>query len=499
FVTLEKGCGEEGSFTSTPPAADMSICTSGSISLTYGADDGCTSDQVSATFSWTQGDAVKLEAPAAFEDCAFETQAELDAAFSTWLAGFKTLNNGCNATAFFVGGTPTAPDLVGGGTVNATYRIDDGCTDDEVSSSFTIYPNPTPSLNTSLVCEGDIATFTATPTGYDNYEFFLDANTNGVLDEGESLASGTSNIYSGVFTNGDVIGVLVTDANGCTAIDTATALTEACCFDETGYAYDGGGNMPFCGNIKSNNWGWSNGPYSYIGLDETLPLYAGASDCDITKGVIAGYVSLSYDSNTEEIVVVYQIQDTELEYFKLLNVQVYIGCDDLPRFAGSPGQYPYKDTTIFTETTAEIRVPLSDLEGKGQNFCPTGFWVIAHADVDVCEGERSEPIASSILKSSEENLSISSQSVLEEASFSVAPVPFKDQVSVRYDFEYTSDVKIQFFDLNGSLLRTYTDKQVSKGDETQINVDFALRANTVYIMRIETDRDAFSKNIMSGN
>ncbi|WP_345012328.1 hypothetical protein, partial [Christiangramia aestuarii] len=42
FVTLEKGCGEEGSFTSTPPAADMSICTSGSISLTYGADDGCT-------------------------------------------------------------------------------------------------------------------------------------------------------------------------------------------------------------------------------------------------------------------------------------------------------------------------------------------------------------------------------------------------------------------------------------------------------------------------
>ena len=94
---------------------------------------------------------------------------------------------------------------------------------------------------------------------------------------------------------------------------------------------------------------------------------------------------------------------------------------------------------------------------------------------------------------------LKSSITVEEPSFSVAPVPFTDQVTVRYDFDYTSDVKIQFFDLNGSLLRTYSDKQVSNGDETQINIDFALRSNTVYIMRIETDRDSFSKNIMSGN
>ncbi|WP_208012735.1 hypothetical protein, partial [Christiangramia sabulilitoris] len=86
-----------------------------------------------------------------------------------------------------------------------------------------------------------------------------------------------------------------------------------------------------------------------------------------------------------------------------------------------------------------------------------------------------------------------------EQGFSVAPVPFTDQVTVRYEFEYTSDVKIQFFDLNGSLLRTYADKQVTSGDETQINIDFALKANQVYIIRVETDRDAFSKNVMSGN
>ncbi|MBT8295430.1 MAG: hypothetical protein KJO51_03360, partial [Gramella sp.] len=86
-----------------------------------------------------------------------------------------------------------------------------------------------------------------------------------------------------------------------------------------------------------------------------------------------------------------------------------------------------------------------------------------------------------------------------EQGFSVAPVPFNDQLSLRYEFDYTSDVKIQFFDLNGSLLRTYADKQVTNGDETQINIDFALKANQVYIMRVETDRDSFSKQVMSGN
>ena len=96
-----------------------------------------------------------------------------------------------------------------------------------------------------------------------------------------------------------------------------------------------------------------------------------------------------------------------------------------------------------------------------------------------------------------ESESLSSETV--ENGFNVAPVPFTDQVTLRYEFDYTSNVKIQFFDLNGSLLRTYKDKQVTNGDETQINLDFALKANTAYIIRVETDRDSFSKTVMSGN
>ncbi|WP_162431142.1 hypothetical protein, partial [Christiangramia aestuarii] len=130
-VTLEKGCGEEGSFTSTPPAADMSICTSGSISLTYGADDGCTSDQVNATFSWTQGDAVDVAGPAdvSQEACFYADDATLQSAYSAWLAEFVTLEKGCGEEGSFTS-TPPAADMsiCTSGSISLTYGADDGCT-----------------------------------------------------------------------------------------------------------------------------------------------------------------------------------------------------------------------------------------------------------------------------------------------------------------------------------------------------------------------------------
>ena len=83
FQTLENGCGNDGDFTTTPPAADMSICTSGSITLTYSADDGCTSDSHTSTFSWTQGLQVDEDGPADDETlaCAYADDAALQGAY----------------------------------------------------------------------------------------------------------------------------------------------------------------------------------------------------------------------------------------------------------------------------------------------------------------------------------------------------------------------------------------------------------------------------------
>ncbi|MFD1096222.1 SprB repeat-containing protein, partial [Salegentibacter chungangensis] len=96
--------------------------------------------------------------------------------------------------------------------------------------------------------------------------------------------------------------------------------------------------------------------------------------------------------------------------------------------------------------------------------------------------------------------SFTTSSSLEEVSgFGVAPVPFKETLSVYYEFDYMSDVRIEFFDLSGHLLRTYTDQKVTKGDQTQLNIDFALKANQVYIIRVITDRESFSESVISAN
>ncbi len=78
-------------------------------------------------------------------------------------------------------------------------------------------------LDDGSVCADANLTFTATPAGATSYEFFLDSNTNGVLDPGETLQLGTSDTYtSSTLNENDEMGVLVTDANGCTDISLNT-------------------------------------------------------------------------------------------------------------------------------------------------------------------------------------------------------------------------------------------------------------------------------------
>ncbi len=85
-------------------------------------------------------------------------------------------------------------------------------------------------------------------------------------------------------------------------------------------------------------------------------------------------------------------------------------------------------------------------------------------------------------------------------SFNASPVPFNDRITIQYDFEYNSNkIEIQVYDFNGRLLRTYHDKKVAKGDTKELNIDFAMKANQVYILRIVTDREVISKTVISSS
>ena len=82
-------------------------------------------------------------------------------------------------------------------------------------------------------------------------------------------------------------------------------------------------------------------------------------------------------------------------------------------------------------------------------------------------------------------------------SFSAYPVPFRESLNIQYDFDYSSPATIQMFDTQGRLLRTYKEANAFKGKVTTINIDFRTRASQVYIVKVTTDREVFTKKIIS--
>ncbi len=84
-----------------------------------------------------------------------------------------------------------------------------------------------------------------------------------------------------------------------------------------------------------------------------------------------------------------------------------------------------------------------------------------------------------------------------EPMFSAYPIPFRENINIGYKFDYTTDVTIQIFNLNGQLLKTYTEKAVDARTISTLDIDFERRASQVYIVRMITDREVFTKKIIS--
>ncbi|MGM1056391.1 MAG: T9SS type A sorting domain-containing protein, partial [Bacteroidota bacterium] len=286
----------------------------------------------------------------------------------------------------------------------------------------------------------------------------------------------------------------------------------------------------------SNRWGWTN---EFTGANgsfkDTMILYAGAGQCeDTSKGVEAGKVYISYDETTESVIVKY---DMTASGYVMSSAHLYVGCDPYPvKRKGkttvptvAPGQYPFSSSSTGYFDKFE---PDPIYVGSGT------FYIIAHADV--CTSKNNENLeyypqltsngevqyfsarknttlsyvcgdvktVGSAAKSSEETISKQSSviEVQEEGlisdspvvnSFSVSPVPFRESLSVKYDFDYESPATIQMFDMQGRLLSTYNEANAFKGKVTTINIDFRTRASQIYIVRVTTDRESFSKQIIS--
>ncbi|WP_413998939.1 hypothetical protein ACMDB5_14300 [Flavobacterium sp. W1B] len=83
------------------------------------------------------------------------------------------------------------------------------------------------------------------------------------------------------------------------------------------------------------------------------------------------------------------------------------------------------------------------------------------------------------------------------AGFTASPVPFKGQLNIRYNFDYVSDVKIEVFNSNGSLVYSKLDSNSYLNKEIALNLNVNRGQEQVFIVKLTTNRGSSTKKVMS--
>jgi hypothetical protein len=85
----------------------------------------------------------------------------------------------------------------------------------------------------------------------------------------------------------------------------------------------------------------------------------------------------------------------------------------------------------------------------------------------------------------------------ELAGFTANPVPFEDQLTITYDFDYVSKVKIEVFDASGGKVHSQMDTNSYLNKQVVLNLNVKRGQEQVYIVKLTTDRGSSTKKVMS--
>lgn len=131
------------------------------------------------------------------------------------------------------------------------------------------------------------------------------------------------------------------EGNELKATDLVTSNSDEC---ETGFAICASEISTCFLDEGFNRWGWTIGPVASWNGNHTYEIYAGAGQCDISKGELAGIVRLHYYNGVAQVDFIAE------DGYVFKETHLYIGKDQFPlQKRGknyvptvAPGQYPYK-------------------------------------------------------------------------------------------------------------------------------------------------------------
>ena len=85
----------------------------------------------------------------------------------------------------------------------------------------------------------------------------------------------------------------------------------------------------------------------------------------------------------------------------------------------------------------------------------------------------------------------------EAVGFRIFPVPMKDRVTIKYDFNYLTDIRIDILDSNGMLLFTQADRNNKSQNELTVDLNFAIKSDQIYFVRVTTSKGTTVKTVVS--
>ncbi len=417
-----------------------------------------------------------------------------------------------------------------------------------VDFDITVNPNPAPSVDDEAECEGDTATFMTASLGAGfTYQWYK----NDVI-----IGGATSNSYTtGALTlaeSGDVYKVVVTDTNhstNCTGEDSGTLTVNplpVC--DITGeQVICTGSSSTFTATAGMKSYSWT-GPGGFTATTQSIDVSVAGiyevtitnyNDCSSTcsreltvegcgKACTPGFWKTHpevWDNQNDYVVdnmpgVLTNPVTPGGTFVTTTNFFTYFGISPSPSISNNasltmlgatqlgggnckalarhgvsallgaaafPGEYPYPAGANDFQSLYNL-IRNAFMSGD----CGTLATILA--DINNLDG----PFCSALSKLAQvENLTFSLKTVDDAASFEAFPVPFKDQLTIKYEFDYQSKVKIEVFNSQGALVYSMTDKDPYLNKEVILNIGSTLEQEQVYIVKLTTDRGSSTKTVMS--
>jgi hypothetical protein len=181
------------------------------------------------------------------------------------------------------------------------------------------------------------------------------------------------------------------------------------------------------------------------------------------------------------------VSDTEAPTFvESLPADVAVACDAIPAIP----------TITAIDNCSEVEVSYKEVRSN-DNDCDYEIYRIWTAE-DVC-GNTITYKQTIVVQPSSNTQEPQRNLFSSNVSFDAYPLPFENELTIRYTFDYSSPVQVEVYDLRGALIHKANDTNGYMNKEYTINLSTIRESGQVYILKVTTERGSEIKKIVSAN